>query len=129
MEVGNSLTGARRGIGEVLVDVRISADEAEGVVAVLAEPSGEILIHREGPALVFGRRMLHLRSLLLHPIRKLRAFMPNCLLAIANHFNPLFRGPVEGYSGRVEELIESDFEFSIGDKTDHTKNGPELMII
>ncbi|PKI76676.1 hypothetical protein CRG98_002985 [Punica granatum] len=92
MEGGNSLTGTRRGIGEVLLDVRISADEAEGVVAVLAQPSGEILIHREGPALVFGRRMLHLRSLLFLPIRNLRAFILNCLLAIANHFNRLYGG-------------------------------------
>ncbi len=35
-----SLTGARRELVQELVGVRIDADDAEGLAAVLADPSG-----------------------------------------------------------------------------------------
>ena len=51
-------TGARRIVVE-FVGVRIGADDAERVAAVLANPSGHVRIHREAPspALIFA--LLH----------------------------------------------------------------------
>jgi hypothetical protein len=47
-----SLTGARRVVVRELVGVRIDADDAEGLAAILADPSGQIWIDREGPTLI-----------------------------------------------------------------------------
>ena len=53
-------TGARRVVVEELVGIRIDADDAERVAAVLADPSWQIGIHREAPTLIPDVLLLHL---------------------------------------------------------------------
>lgn len=62
-------SGARGIVVVELVGVRIDADDAEGVAAILADPSGQIRIHGEAPTLI-----PHALLLLLRLIRSISLF-------------------------------------------------------
>ncbi|KAI6702602.1 hypothetical protein NL676_011738 [Syzygium grande] len=61
-------TGARGGIVQVLVGVGIDAGDGARVVAVLAQPAGQIRIHREAPAFALAG--------VLHPFYSKRPVAP-----------------------------------------------------
>ena len=76
------VTEERGIVVEELVCVRMDADIAEGVAAVLADPSGQIRIHGEAPTLI-----PHALLLLLPLIRSISLFYIYTLLSLVFCFD------------------------------------------